>query len=117
MLKKVLFSLAVATFAAGLANAKTTYNFKPEMGKVSFKTKGWPSLITIKGESDGFKGQLNEVDQKINGTLSFQLDKLKTGITLRDNHMKDNYLQVKEFPTAELKVADLDATKSKGDFK
>ncbi len=84
------------------------YSFKPEKGKVSFTTKGWPNLINIKGEADGFKGVLEEtMENKVSGKLSFALDKLKTGIELRDDHMKNKYLEVKTYPVAELTLKEL----------
>ena len=63
-----------------LASAAVKYDFSPQSGKVAFKTKGWPSLITIKGEGEGVTGQLMEDSGKISGDLVFNLGTLKTGI-------------------------------------
>lgn len=117
MLRNTLITLIAFIGTASFASAKTTYKFQPKLGKVEFKTKGWPNLITINGTADGFEGTLVDTDGKVNGTLTFELEKLKTGISLRDDHMKNKYLQVKQFPKAELTVVDLDATKTKGQFK
>ena len=94
------------------------FEFKPEAGKVGFKTKGWPNLVTIKGEGKGVTGSLTQNEGKVSGELVFDLSTLKTGIELRDSHMKDNYLEVKQFPTAKLKLTDVEFPKDlDGDMK
>lgn len=56
-------------------------------------------LNEFEGESSTLKGLIN-LD---NGKVDFYLDlsTLKTGITLRDKHMKENYLETKKYPFAE----------------
>jgi polyisoprenoid-binding protein YceI len=88
--------------------ATQQFQFKPQAGKVVFKTKGWPNLVTIKGEGTGVSGVLMEEMGKVSGELNFDLTTLKTGIELRDSHMKDNYLDVKQFPTAKLKLTSVE---------
>jgi polyisoprenoid-binding protein YceI len=83
------------------------FQFQPEKGQVEFKTKGWPNLVTIKGEGQGVTGQLQQQDSKVSGTLTFQLASLKTGIELRDSHMKDTYLEVEKYPTTTLTLNDV----------
>jgi len=116
-MKTLLVSLAII-FQVSVCLSAQKYSFEPEKGKVAFKTKGWPNLINIKGEADGFKGLLEEVSKnKISGKLIFALDKLKTGIDLRDDHMKNKYLEVKTYPTAELTLNELSIPSSgAGDF-
>ena len=96
-------AVTLITSSVALGN----YHFKPNNGKVSFKTKGWPSLITIKGESKGVQGELKEMDGKVSGALSFDLQTLKTGISLRDDHMKNKYLEVTKYPKATLTLKNL----------
>jgi polyisoprenoid-binding protein YceI len=68
--------------------------FDSSQGQVNFITKGWPNLINIKGEGEGVRGVLNQKkDQEFSGLLEFDLNSLKTGIDLRDQHMKENYLE------------------------
>ena len=86
---KSLIMLLIVFVVTG-ANAATKYVFEPKAGKVEFKTKGWPNLITIKGEGTGVTGHLEEkTPGTITGTLEFDLTTLKTGIDLRDSHMKE----------------------------
>lgn len=105
-MKNLILTLTTLFFANTL-NAATQFQFKPEMGKVEFKTKGWPNLVKIPGKGKGVSGQLTEHQGKVTGELVFDLTSLKTGIELRDTHMKDNYLQVTEHPTAKLSFKDM----------
>lgn len=105
-MKPLIFLTTLTLFTHSLL-AATNYSFKPEVGKLEFKTKGWPNLITIKGEGKGVTGTVTSDDGKVQGALSFDLTTLKTGIDLRDDHMKNKYLQVKEHPTAELTLQDV----------
>ena len=54
----------------------------------------------------------------LNGSITFELDSLETGIALRDRHMRENYLHTSRYPRAELKLSGLDVSKlpESGDF-
>ncbi len=108
---KFLIITIVASLALPFAQAATQYQFQPDAGKVVFKTKGWPNLVTIKGEGKGVAGNLSEDTGKVSGEITFQLAQLKTGIELRDNHMKDTYLEVKKHPVAKIKLTNLEVPK------
>lgn len=99
-----LLILCIIFFATQNLLAASKYKFDSKAGKTVFETKGWPSLIVIKGEGLGAKGELIEDQKTLSGELIVDLTSLKTGIDLRDNHMKDKYLQVKDFPTAKLTI-------------
>ncbi len=97
--------------------AAVKYQFEPTLGKVEFKTKGWPNLITIKGEGTGVTGTLMEDGKKVSGDLVFNLDTLKTGISLRDDHMKNKYLQVEKHPEAKLSLSQVEVPENlNGEF-
>ena len=83
------------------------YKLSSEQGRVIFMAKGKPALITIKGEGEGVSAKLVEKNLILNGVISFQLKSLKTGIELRDDHLKNKYLEVGKFPTALLTINDL----------
>lgn len=115
---RTLMSFLTVLLLIPFASAATQYKFAPEMGKVGFKTKGWPNLVTIKGEGKGVTGALQETEGKVSGELVFNLDSLKTGIELRDSHMKDNYLETKKHPTAKLVLTNVEFPKDlDGDMK
>lgn len=106
-MKKLILSPFFILVFSTTAFAASQFQFSPDKGAVEFKTKGWPNLVTIKGKGQGVSGQLSESENKISGSLSFDLQTLKTGIELRDDHMKNKYLQVKEFPQAKLTLTDV----------
>ncbi len=84
--------LSISAMAANVAIKSVA----PNHGKVEFQAIGKPSMLKIKGLATGAVADLKVVDQKISGTITFDLNNLKTGIEMRDEHMKDKYLQVKE---------------------
>lgn len=71
--------------------------FKTETGRVEFLSKA--SLNEFVGES----GSLNGLVDLEKNMLDFfvDLNTVKTGIGLRDRHMRENYLETKKFPFAE----------------
>jgi polyisoprenoid-binding protein YceI len=71
--------------------------FQTQAGKVVFLSKA--SLSEFTGESKTLKG-LIDLDKNL---VDFFLDlnTLKTGITLRDKHMRENYLETEKYPFAE----------------
>ena len=78
--------------------------FNPAQGKISFLAKGRPALISIKGEGEGASGVLRQESGMLQGDLSFNLGTLKTGIDLRDEHMKTKYLETEKFPLTVLTI-------------
>jgi polyisoprenoid-binding protein YceI len=73
---------------------------------VKFLAIGHPSAIRIQGEG---KTLLTEKtswkDGKFSGTFRVPLDSLKTGISTRDRHMKEKYLETAKFPNADLELS------------
>lgn len=86
-----------------LAQAAIPLKNPPGSGSVKFLAVGKPSMLKIHGTSTGGPtGTLNLEGTQLKGDISFELDKLDTGIALRTQHMKEKYLQVKEYPRAKL---------------
>lgn len=71
--------------------------YKTAVGNVEFLSKA--SLNEFTGESSKLNG-LIDLEKNV---LDFYIDlnTLKTGIGLRDRHMRENYLETKKFPFAE----------------
>ncbi|WP_373520601.1 YceI family protein [Aquiflexum sp.] len=71
--------------------------YKTEKGSVEFLSKA--SLNEFTGKSSDLNG-LVDLDKNM---LDFYIDlnTLKTGIGLRDRHMRENYLETKKYPYAE----------------
>ncbi|MEQ1723305.1 MAG: YceI family protein [Pseudobdellovibrio sp.] len=96
---KYLILAAILLCNVALASEiKTTAN----AGKVEFEAIGRPSMIKIKGIGEGVNANLKVNVNKISGEAVFRLDSLTTGIEMRDEHMKEKYLQVKNYPDAKM---------------
>ncbi|HEX7668410.1 MAG TPA: YceI family protein [Polyangiaceae bacterium] len=95
-LRRVLISSAILSFAL-TAPAKLARTGEP---LVSFTAIG-PAGLKIKGESH----DLLVVDRGADLSVKIPLGGLKTGISLRDSHMREKYLQVEQYPAAELMVS------------
>lgn len=78
-----------------------------QKGHTEFVAIGKPAMLKIHGESPGPQGNLTLKDAKVSGSVKVDLQSLKTGIDLRDDHMKKKYLQVETFPVAELVLQEL----------
>ncbi len=104
--------LLVALIVASATSYGATYKFSSDQGRVSFLAKGRPALISINGMGQGLSGDLVEKNGRLSGELTFQVESLKTGIDLRDEHMKTKYLQIDQFPKATLKIADMGLPKA-----
>ena len=105
-MKKKYVVIAISLLTS-LASQASIYKFAPEKGKVTFIAKGKPALISIRGEGAGVEGVITENKEVVAGEVTFQLKSLNTGIDLRDEHMKNKYLEVEKYPTANLKLKDL----------
>lgn len=74
-------------------------------GSSEFVAVGKPSALKIHGQSkDGLSGNLSLDNNTIAGTILFSVEKLDTGVELRDHHMKEKYLETKTFPDAKLVI-------------
>ena len=90
-------------FALFAANAgATTYGFTKSNNKVTWVAIGTPGFLRINGEGGAAEGQLNADAGKVSGALEVALDDYKTGIALRDEHMKKKYLETSKYPKAKL---------------
>lgn len=80
-----------------LAKEGFAQSWKTEQGKVTFLSES--KFNTFSGTSEQLQGII-DLDKNL---VDFYVDlnTLKTGIGLRDRHMRDNYLETKKFPYAE----------------
>lgn len=102
-----------AVSATQTAEAKTeapkgeSVVFKAADGKTEFLAIGKPAMIKIGGEGQGPEGVLTVSKNTVNGVLKVDLTKLTTKIDLRDDHMKNKYLEVGKYPEATLEFVNL----------
>ena len=94
-----LFLLAISASAANM-----NYRLLPERSQVHFLAVGKPSALRIRGEGAGLTGEITLQANRIRGVIHFPLSTLKTGIDLRDEHMRTRYLEIDKYPTATLRL-------------
>jgi len=94
-------TLPAATLIAGLTTTVSAGAALSKTGgsRVEFRAKG-PVGMTILGRTS----DLQVDDNAKTLVVKVPLDNLKTGIGLRDRHMKEKYLEVDRYPDAELSV-------------
>lgn len=80
--------------------------FQENDGKIEILAKGNPSALKIKGQGSGPSGTVDL--STMTGDFEFDLTSLDTGIKLRNEHMKEKYLQTNSFPKAKLKILSID---------
>jgi polyisoprenoid-binding protein YceI len=73
-----------------------------QKSQIDFTAIGNPSFIKATGKLLFSKAELKQENDKVSGTIIVDLDKLDTEIELRDEHLKENYLETKKFPEAKL---------------
>jgi len=91
-----LATLAIASTFAFSADAKLARTGTPQ---VAFHASG-PAGMKIVGQTS----DLDVDDQGAKIVIKVPLRNLTTGIALRDDHMRNKYLQIGSFPNAELSV-------------
>lgn len=100
----VLSLLAFVLNLAPQAQAKSLLDLDKSPGKVEFKAVGKPSFMKINGKNGKATGKISVDGRKVEGMLSVVLDEMTTGMDLRDEHMKEKYLETKKHPKAFLKI-------------
>lgn len=101
-----VFAMFVSLSAfAGTASAAVLKADKGK-GQVTFEAIGKPSFLKIKGQGEGPEGEVT-LGETVKGSFKFKMATLDTGIGLRNDHMKNKYLEVEKYPTAEVKIEEV----------
>lgn len=82
-------------------------DLKTAKNTVSFIAVGNPGFMKIKGEvkqEGAVSGNFVVNENKITGSAVVKLDSFDTGLDLRNDHMKNKYLEVKKYPDAVLTI-------------
>ncbi|MFD2036121.1 YceI family protein [Belliella marina] len=90
----ILFFLLLITVVPRDAFAQV---YKTESGKAEFLSKA--PLNEFTGKSSNLNGLIDLEENVLD--FFIDLNTLKTGIGLRDRHMRENYLETKKYPFAE----------------
>lgn len=115
MMKHFLIFNLITLFLTTLSLANT---LKSSSGEVKFTAIGKPGFLKINGQSNGKypTGTANFNNGKADGEFEFTLKEFNTGINLRDEHMKNKYLEIGKFPTAKLAFKDISIKDSNSDY-
>lgn len=73
------------------------------VGHVSFVGEATPGFLEVEGSKIPIMGKVTQYKDSYSGEFWVELSKFKTGMDLRDEHMRD-YLEVDKFPKAKLKL-------------
>ncbi len=104
---KSLITATLLFFIGSITFADQELVLNSDKGTVEFLAKGRPALLKIKGKGKGAYGKLKVKDNKASGQVELDISSFETGISLRDNHMKNKYLEVEKYPKALLTLKDL----------
>lgn len=111
-MKKFIFTVCFLALlpAISFAASEVVLTKDSVSGKTTFIAKGWPSALKIVGTAGAPSGKisLDEKSKKLDAEFELPLDDLDTKLSLRNKHMKENYLETDKFPVSKLKVSGLE---------
>jgi len=76
--------------------------------EISFTAIGKPAFIKATGMMLFKSSTLKVENNQLSGTILVDINKLNTGIDLRDEHLKEKYLHVTQYPEAKLEIQEID---------
>jgi polyisoprenoid-binding protein YceI len=105
----VVFLIGNIAFAAA-ENEK--FQIDADKSSVTFVAVGKPGFLRIKGEGAHVSGSGEIAGDQLQGSFQVQLIEFKTGIDLRDEHMKEKYLETSKYPQASLTIQPLKVSRA-----
>ncbi len=85
---------SIVLFPLIALGATSNVDIVKDASDVTFLAVGRPSAIKIRGEKGKPEGHLSfSPDGKADGEIKVDLDQFVTGISMRDRHMKEKYLE------------------------
>jgi polyisoprenoid-binding protein YceI len=100
-----LFSVLIISLTCSkMALASTVFKLLPAKSPVEFLATGKPGFLKINGKEGKLVGQIQLEGTNYKGSFETKLDDFVTGIELRDEHMKETYLETAKYPTAKMLV-------------
>lgn len=106
-MRKNFIGLSLLFVSTQAFSAVEKFSLKPNDSKVEFKAVGMPSSLKIVGTTNQLDGGFTFQDGILSGEAVLKLETLETGIKLRDEHMKNKYLQISQYPLAKLRLKQL----------
>lgn len=89
---------------------------KSKSNSVQFEATGNPGFIRISGTGAKVEGMVKGDTKGFSADLTVDLNALKTGIELRDSHLKQKYLETTKYPKARLQIERLQPFKEGEEF-
>lgn len=86
---------------AAPAGAPAT-DLKLDKGHVEFLAVAKPGSIKVRGKGDALTAKMQLQDSKLIAQFIFDMTSIETGISMRDDHTKNKYLEVSKFPKSQL---------------
>ncbi len=85
--------------------ALSLFPFFVEAATVDFVAKAVPAILKVKGHIPVIGSPLLNEGGNFAGPVEVDLTKITTGIELRDDHLKEKYLDVKTFSKSTLTIS------------
>ncbi len=103
--KSLMVATLLSFFVTQELRASEVLDLAKANAKVDFHADG--KIMKVHGENGKASGSLTIANGKVSGLAVVSLKEMTTGISLRDEHMKDKYLEVKKYPTATLEIVEI----------
>lgn len=100
-----------------MANASTWIPRIGSTNTVTWEAQGFPGFLRINGEGGQVSGEAKVSYGSLGARFRVNLSKFKTGLSLRDSHMHDKYLETGKFKWAVLEIKGLDFKDGSQPFK
>jgi len=98
-------ALAVPPSPAPQPKTASVFSLDPSSPpQVEFVAIGRPSALKIKGSGRELLLAITLEKDQLQGKVDFSLASLDTGLSLRDRHMKEKYLEVEKFPKSTFEI-------------
>ena len=110
-MKKLFLILAFSTTLYG----QTYEVVQNDKNKAEFLGEAILGVVSIPGEGGKVSGSAKVEKGMISGTFEVDVSKMETGLSLRDSHMHEKYMQTKKYPKVKL-VLDPVKLQEKMDF-
>lgn len=94
-ISKILLVLLLLPTSFSEAASKV-FKFDTSQSTVEFLAIGKPSMLKIRGTGGKVSGEMAQQENKLQGKIQVDLKEFDTGMALRNQHMKEKYLQVQD---------------------
>jgi polyisoprenoid-binding protein YceI len=85
--------------------------------QVTWEAQGFPGFLRINGEGGKVRGEAKISYGSMRARFRVDLSKFKTGLSLRDSHMHDKYLETGKFKWAILEIPKISSSDGSQFFK